>query len=442
MSKKRGSYQDGKKLVINPTEKDVIERIYDLYSKGKSYQQIANRLNEEKVLNILWRDTRILKTIANPLYKGDFISGVNTSTPTYYENVVEPIISKELWEECQVQTRKNSRNYTRRNDYIFFQKVLCPNCKRVMACKSPGGSKKKYIYYQCKDCKTFIREDKLVKEMLNMITTLVDYDINVRHFFAPLLKHKLNNQSDLIDKELYTLNEKIVRLKDAYLNKIIDIKEYKTDKELYENKIKDLEKKKKEEKQLDQYNFSYDDIMLNRDLESIKNIVNGTYQETFKSKWDMMSVNEKQELIMNYIESIEVLKKGNNLEITNINFRTTFMEEYSNLFENGGINKVVKVVEDEKEYEIEVCTPMLKEDIEKYIEKLDNNYPVYSYEISSKDCNEDELILNYRSISYFNTPLKIVPIINRKGITKIEKYVLIEVPTIPVKFVNVLEKND
>ena len=26
-----------------------------------------------------------------------------TKNPTYYENVVEPIISKELWEECQHQ---------------------------------------------------------------------------------------------------------------------------------------------------------------------------------------------------------------------------------------------------------------------------------------------------------------------------------------------------
>lgn len=191
VSKVLGFMKDGKKLVINPSERNVIERIFDLYSKGKSYQQIANIFNEEKVLDIFWRDTRIMKTISNPLYKGDFISGVYTSNPTYYENVVEPIISKELWEECQVQSRKNTRNYTRRNDYIFFQKIICPNCKRVMACKAPGGSKKKYIYYQCKDCKTFIREDKLVKEMLNMITVLIDYDINVRKVFAPILKIKL-----------------------------------------------------------------------------------------------------------------------------------------------------------------------------------------------------------------------------------------------------------
>ena len=29
-----------------------------------------------------------------------------TNNPTYYENVVEPLVSKELWEECQVQKKK------------------------------------------------------------------------------------------------------------------------------------------------------------------------------------------------------------------------------------------------------------------------------------------------------------------------------------------------
>ena len=33
--------------------------------------------------------------IENPIYKGDYIHGKRTKHPTYYEDVVEPIISKE-----------------------------------------------------------------------------------------------------------------------------------------------------------------------------------------------------------------------------------------------------------------------------------------------------------------------------------------------------------
>ena len=76
--------REGKKLVINPAEKDIVERIYDLYSKGYTYSNIANIFNEENILNKKWRDTSIQKTLANPLYKGDYISGARVGNPVYY----------------------------------------------------------------------------------------------------------------------------------------------------------------------------------------------------------------------------------------------------------------------------------------------------------------------------------------------------------------------
>ena len=120
-----GFMRKDKKLIINPAESEIVERIFDLYYKGKSYQQIANIFNDEKVLNKKWYDTTILKILSNPLYKGDFISGTRTGNPVLYENVVEPIISKKLWEECQEQTRKNTRNYTRRADFLGFGPMRC-----------------------------------------------------------------------------------------------------------------------------------------------------------------------------------------------------------------------------------------------------------------------------------------------------------------------------
>src|SRR5574344_1276283 len=335
-----GFMRDKKKLVINPVESEIVGRIFDLYLKGNSYQKIANIFNKEKVLNKKWYDTTIQKILANPLYKGDFISGGRNGTPVLYENVVEPIISKKLWEDCQEQSRKNTRNYTRRNDYIFFQKIICPHCHKIMACKAPGGKKKKYIYYQCNECKAYIREDKLIKLLIEQITTIIEYDITVRQFFAPLLKHKVENTNELLGKEIITLKDKLIRLKDAYLSKIIEIEEYTEDKKYLESRIEDLKKKQQEEEELEQYNFTFEDIMLKRDLESIKCIINPLYQSNFEIRWNELTLAEKQEIIMSYIESIEVIKKDNGeLEIKHINFRKTFIEEYAKLFNNGAINR-------------------------------------------------------------------------------------------------------
>ena len=379
-----GFMRKDKKLIINPAESEIVERIFDLYYKGKSYQQIANIFNDEKVLNKKWYDTTILKILSNPLYKGDFISGTRTGNPVLYENVVEPIISKKLWEECQEQTRKNTRNYTRRNDYIFFQKIICPNCHKIMACKAPGGSKKKYIYYQCNKCKTYVREYKIVELLIDEITDIIEYDPIVKKHFAPLLKKKLENTNELLSKELYILKDKIIRLKNAYLNEIINLSEYKEDKTYLENRIIDVEKKIKEEQELEQYNFTFEDIMLKRDIESIKCFINPFYELNFQAKWDKLSVSEKQELITSYIDSIEVIKNDKDIKIKHITFRKTFIEEYVNIFNSGGINSNQEIKDNDVPINIEVSTPMIREEIKKYIKKLQLNYPIDYQELKKE----------------------------------------------------------
>ena len=141
-----------KKLVPDSLTKDIVIRIYNLYYDGLTYNTIAKIFNEEKVYDKTnWKDTSILKIISNVVYKGDYIQGKTTKNPRYFENVDEPIISKELWENCQVQKKKNQRNYMRSQTYIFLQKLKCPKCGRILA----GGASHKiksdrwYYYYRC-----------------------------------------------------------------------------------------------------------------------------------------------------------------------------------------------------------------------------------------------------------------------------------------------------
>ena len=427
-----GFMRDNKKLIINPAESEIVERIFDLYLKGNSYQKIANIFNEEKILNKKWYDTTILKILSNPLYKGDFISGGRTGTPVLYEGVVEPIISKNLWEECQVQTRKNTRNYTRRNDYIFFQKIMCSKCHRIMACKAPGGSKKKYIYYKCDKCKTSINENKLTTLLVDEIASIIEYDITVKKFFAPLLKHKVENANELLTKEINSLKDKLIRLKDAYLNNIISIEEYKNDKNNLENKIRQIEEKQKEERELDKYNFTFEDIMLKRDLESIKSMTIPNYQNNFKTRWNELTTKDKQNIMMDYIDSIEVIKKdNNNLEIKQINFRKTFIEEYANLFNAKAINCYKDISANGNNIQIETCAPMTKDEIKKYIKKLQLYYPIDYQEVEKEQINDNQFQLKYNRSNRFNEPLKIIPIINNNFKT-ITKYGVIEIPVHPI----------
>ncbi len=112
-----------------------------------------------------WYDSTIQKILENEIYKGDFVHGKRTKNPTYYKGVVEPLVSKELWEECQVQKKKNSRSYKRTLEYLFLQKLRCPKCNRILGGKATTKKNgKAYFYYYCNDCELTIKESEIEKE--------------------------------------------------------------------------------------------------------------------------------------------------------------------------------------------------------------------------------------------------------------------------------------
>ena len=123
-----GYKRENKKLVPNPLTKDIVVRVFDLYLEGKSHQKIANIYNKENVLGKTWRDSTIQKILSNEIYKGDYIHGKRTKHPTYYENVVEPLVNKDKWESCQYQKLRNARHYERTSTYLFTNKLKCSKC--------------------------------------------------------------------------------------------------------------------------------------------------------------------------------------------------------------------------------------------------------------------------------------------------------------------------
>ena len=187
-----------KKLVIDYETKDVVVRIFDLYYQGYSYKKISNILNDEKVLGKTnWRDSTIVGIIENEIYKGDFVHGKNTKHPTYYENVVEPMISKELWEECQVQQKKNSRSYKRTLTYLYLQKLRCPKCGRILGGKATTKKNGNvYYYYYCNDCKINLKENVINEFFDQFVNELVEYDSVVNQFFLPMIKQKFDEPKE------------------------------------------------------------------------------------------------------------------------------------------------------------------------------------------------------------------------------------------------------
>lgn len=188
-----GYKHENKKLVIDYATKDIVVRIFDLYYNGFSYKRISNLFNEEKVLGKTnWSDSAILTILGNEVYKGDFVHGKRTKHPTYYEDVVEPIVSKEMWEDCQVQRKKNSRSYKRTLTYLYLQKIKCPKCNRILGGKATTKKNgNAYFYYYCNDCKIEFRENIITEYFSQFIKELTEYDSVVNQFFFTNDKTKI-----------------------------------------------------------------------------------------------------------------------------------------------------------------------------------------------------------------------------------------------------------
>lgn len=377
-----GFKRENKKLVPDPLTKDIIVRMYELYFEGNSYQKIRNIFNKEQLLGKTnWRDNTIKAMIENEVYKGDYVHGKKGKNPTYYESIIEPIVSKELWDNCQVQKKINSRSYKRTLTYLFLQKLICPKCGRILggkATKKKNGNN--YFYYYCHDCKTTIKEDIIEESLKHLLNDILEYDLVVNEFFLPVLKNKVSNPKEELQRELNNQESKKERIKQAYINGSFNLEDYDKETKIIENNINELKRKLLENDQVSELNFTKEDILIKRDMDFINRIKLPTLYNKFVTTWNKLDRCKKASIIMNYIDNIQLkLNKNNTYEIDKLNFRSTFYKNWKELFDEGVIDAKIPAHTGAVCNYIRYSEYMPMEKIEQHILRLRRCYEVYYY---------------------------------------------------------------
>lgn len=373
-----GYKHENKKLVIDHLTKDVVIRIFELYHKGMSYQKISTLFNKEQVLGKTnWRDSSIVAILENEIYKGDFVHGKRTKHPTYYENVVEPIVSKEMWEECQVQKKKNSKSYQRTLTYLFLQKLRCPICNRILGGKATQKKNGNiYYYYYCHDCKINFKES-LVEEYFNdFVNELVEYDSVVNQFFLPMIKQKFDEPQEELKKDINKQKDKLDRIKRAYINGVFSLEEYNDDRKLVESALEKLQNELDEATSCETLNFTPQDILLKRDIDYINKVkLEKEYKERTKT-WKDYTREEKSELIMKYVDDIKLGILNNYIYVDNINFRESICKPCNELFDAGYIDVKTPVIFGNIVGQIRFSNYLPEKEIGKHIMRLRQYYDV------------------------------------------------------------------
>ena len=389
-----GFKRKNKKLVPDPLTKDIIVRIFDLYLEGKSHQAIANIYNKEKVLGKTnWYDSTIQKILSNELYKGDYVNGKRTKHPTYYENVIEPIVSKEKWESCQYQKLRNARHYERTATYLFTNKLKCSKCGNFLgghATTKTNG--KKYYYYKCNTCKTYFNEIDIEKELKAFMLELAKQDDLINNYYTPFIKSKLEDKTEDYKKGIKELDKQLDRIKTAYIKGVVKLEDFDKEIKHIEYQKSDLEKRQKEQKQYENLSFTLNDLLIIQDIQEIEFYTN----PDVLNNWSNKSKEDKQKIIGKYIDNITIEKKNNKFEISNLEFRKSYLEDM--IYNHYKFNTPCNVYMYEDEYGIplklnhELKTMKEAEDYFKRLEKYVGDYKL-NYYISEID--EKEKRFNY-----------------------------------------------
>ena len=436
-----GYKKDGnKKTIIDETTKDVIKRVFDLYLQGKSYQQISNIFNEEKVLNKVWYDTHFEKIINNKIYMGDYVQYKRIhkkvqKEPITYMNVVDPIIPRYIWEECQLQKEKNQRTYTRDRVYTFFQKVKCPHCGSIMKCKGSGGKKKKYMYYNCEKCHENIREDYVEQKCLELILELVRFDNEYKKYFLPLFADKENVvKEDTIDKDIKNLEKQKQRIKKAYMSGVVELKDFEEDLKAINEKLEILNAKKEEKIKLGKIKeFSLEKILVNRDTEKL--LFSETKDNEFNLfEWNIKTKEEKQEFISRYIESITFVKDKKEkygIKVVDLKMKSLYIEKLNNLKDIGACDIPLSLIINDKETLIPLSTPIERKNLGKYIEEMKKEIDIKLYDNLMYENKDDCKIVTIEMDSN-EKPYRIVPILEENNIENIENRINLGILTAPV----------
>ena len=410
-----------RRTIIDPATAPIIKRVFDLYLQGKTYLQIAKIFNEEKVLNKKWRDTYIEKIINNKIYMGDWeqykaIGKKEGLEPIIYMNVVEPIIPRYIWEECQAQKIINQRTYTRTRVYTFFQKIKCPHCGKIMKCKGAGGKKKRYIYYNCENCHENFRESYIEEEFERIVGQLLRFDNEYNELFLPLFADKdMRIDKSDIEKEIIKLTKQKERIKKAYMSEIVKLDDFKEDIKVINEKLDILTKQLEKEQELkNKNNFTPEKVMAKRDIQRIF-MKNGSDVSLFLNEWKVMSKESKQEFIAKYIESLTFEKNKDyphGIHLIDIKLKSLFNEKVDRLSELGLSQVPIEFISNDKSVILNVSYPLKESQVKEYMKEFKNIegirlhiHPTFNYSFEDMP---NEIIFD---LDKNEKVLKLIPII-------------------------------
>lgn len=245
-------------LIVEPTEAEVVKRIYSEYLEGASLQQIGKGLEKDGILTGAgkkkWRPETLHKILKNEKYIGDallqktytvdFLNKKRVKNkvivPQYYvENSHEAIIPRNIFMRVQEEMvrranlhsgeKRKKRVYS--NKYAFSSIVCCSKCGEIYRRIAWNNRGKHFIVWRCctrvdfgpskYDAPTISEaelQDAAVKAINKALGGREDMMKGLQENIEKILSESFNTAVQEIDSRLLELQKKLLKKTKAKQN--------------------------------------------------------------------------------------------------------------------------------------------------------------------------------------------------------------------------------
>lgn len=279
-----------KRLEIVPQDAAIILDAFEHYRSSVSVRATAAYIQLTYGLN--WDNIRCRRNLCQTLYIGHYESNGRVNP-----NFCPPIVPRDLYDDVQKLLSNNTKANPTGRVFLFTSLLICAECGHRLAGLQTGYGP----YYRCpqhysrRTCghKKQIRETA-VEEWL--FTFLVD-ELEKQRLEWEVKEARRKQAAASVDRA--AIRRKLSRLKELYVNEMIDLEEYRRDYELYTTQLAERTAPSAEE---ERPNF-----------EAIEAIL----ETGFRKIYDGLEREEKRTLWRSVIKEIHVDKER---QITRISF--------------------------------------------------------------------------------------------------------------------------
>lgn len=280
---------DQKRFEVVPEKAAILQDAFNHFEATVSQRGTIKYIRETYGVN--WCDATFRRMLRDKL-----AMGVYDKNGRYNENFCEAVISPAQFERVQKLLKNNARATPAGRVYLFTSLLTCEECRHKMV----GTLTRNHYYYRCNQhfqrgrCthKKTTREDLVEKWLFDHLGE----ELRKYRLEWEVKEEKRLKAAASIDRA--AIRRKLSRLKDLYINDLIDIEEYKRDYSKYTSMLEE-----KPEPSPDQ----------RPDFEAIENILS----QDFRVIYDGLEREEKRTLWRSVISEIRL---NNDQQITGISF--------------------------------------------------------------------------------------------------------------------------